>query len=114
VGVDGTLPGVEFLYRQLVLSADFLKAYHASAHSVDDYGFTPGYPAFVSGGRRSKSKAPPPTAMSIGAVAVGIAEIGDKALAKLPPALAAAMSTAPGVLAGGRGGAPASCNGQGG
>jgi hypothetical protein len=52
VGVDGTLPGVEFLYRQLVLSADFLEAYHASAHSVDDYGFAPGYPAFCIGGRQ--------------------------------------------------------------
>jgi hypothetical protein len=33
-------------------SADFLKAYHASAHSVDDYGFAPGHPAFCIGGRQ--------------------------------------------------------------
>jgi hypothetical protein len=46
------LPGVEFLYRQLVSSADFLEANHASAHSVDDYGFAPGHPAFCIGGRQ--------------------------------------------------------------
>jgi hypothetical protein len=34
VGVYRTLPREEFFYRQLVSSADFLKAYHASAHSV--------------------------------------------------------------------------------
>jgi ABC-type histidine transport system ATPase subunit len=52
VGVDRTLPREEFFYRQLVSSADFLKAYHASAHSVDDYGLAPGYPAFCIGGRQ--------------------------------------------------------------
>jgi hypothetical protein len=52
VGVDRTLPREEFLYRQLVSSADFFKADHASAHSVDDYGFAPGYPAFCVGGRQ--------------------------------------------------------------
>jgi hypothetical protein len=52
VGVDRTLPGVEFLDRQLVSSADFLEAYHASAHRVDDYGFAPGHPAFCIGGRQ--------------------------------------------------------------
>jgi len=52
VGVDRTLPREEFFYRQLVSSANFLKAYHASAHSVDDYGLAPGYPAFCIGGRQ--------------------------------------------------------------
>jgi hypothetical protein len=56
VGIDRTLPREEFLYRQLVSSADFLEAYHASAHGVDDYGFAPGYPAFCIGGGRSKSR----------------------------------------------------------
>jgi hypothetical protein len=46
-GGDRTSPGVEFLYRQLKPSADFLKAYHASAH-----GFAPGYPAFCIEGRQ--------------------------------------------------------------
>jgi hypothetical protein len=46
MGVDRTLPREEFFYRQLVSSADFLKAYQASTHSVDDYGFAPGHPAF--------------------------------------------------------------------
>jgi len=51
MGVDRTLPREEFFYRQLVSSADFLKAYQASAYSVDDYGLAPGHPAFfVSGG----------------------------------------------------------------
>jgi hypothetical protein len=49
VGIDRTLPREEFLCRQLVSSADFLKAYHARAHSVDDYGFAPGSQRFVSG-----------------------------------------------------------------
>jgi hypothetical protein len=43
VGVDRTFPREEFLYRQLVSSADFLKAYRAGAHSIDDYGLAPGY-----------------------------------------------------------------------
>jgi hypothetical protein len=52
VGIDRTLPREEFLCRQLVSSADFLNAYHARAHSVDDYGFTPGFPALSIGGRQ--------------------------------------------------------------
>jgi hypothetical protein len=52
VGVDRTLPREEFFNRQLVSSADFLKAYHAGANSVDDYSFAPGYPAFCIGGRQ--------------------------------------------------------------
>ena len=52
MGVDRTLPREEFFYRQLVSSADFLKAYHASAHSTDDYGLAPGHPAFCIGGRQ--------------------------------------------------------------
>ena len=56
MGVDRTLPREEFFYRQLVSSTDFLKAYHASAHSVDDYGLAPGYPAFCIGGGSSKSQ----------------------------------------------------------
>jgi hypothetical protein len=59
VGVDRTLPGEEFFYRQLVSSADFLKAYHASAHRVDDYGLAPDYPAFCIGGRAGRSRDPP-------------------------------------------------------
>jgi hypothetical protein len=46
------LPREEFLYRQLVSSADFLKAYYASANSVDDYGLAPGYPASCFGRRQ--------------------------------------------------------------
>jgi len=52
VRVDRTLPREEFFYRQLVSSADFLKAYHASAHSVDDNGLSPGHPAFGIGRRQ--------------------------------------------------------------
>jgi ABC-type histidine transport system ATPase subunit len=52
MGLDRTLPREKFLYRQVVSSADFLKAYHASAHSIDDYGLAPGYPAFCIGGRQ--------------------------------------------------------------
>src|SRR5215472_18700531 len=52
VGIDRTLPREEFFYRQLVSSADFLKAYHASAHRADDYRLAPGYPAFCIGGRQ--------------------------------------------------------------
>jgi hypothetical protein len=63
VGVDRTLPREEFLYRQLVSSADFLNAYHASAHSVDDYGFAPGYPALCIGGRQVEVAIPRAGAM---------------------------------------------------
>ena len=41
-----------FDHRQLVSSADFLKADHASAHSADDYGLAPRYPAFCIRGRQ--------------------------------------------------------------
>jgi len=56
VGVDRTLPREEFFYRQLVSSADFLKAYLASAHSVDDDGLRRVTQRFVSGGGSSKSR----------------------------------------------------------
>jgi hypothetical protein len=52
VGVDRTLPREEFFYRQLVSSADFLKAYLANAHSVDDHSLAPGHPTFCVGGRQ--------------------------------------------------------------
>src|SRR5215469_8718114 len=52
MGVDRTLPREEFFYRQLVSSADFLKAYHAGAYRTDDSGFAPGHPAFCIGGRQ--------------------------------------------------------------
>jgi hypothetical protein len=52
MSVNRTLPREEFFYRQLVSSADFLKAYHASAHSTDDYGLAPGHPALCIGGRQ--------------------------------------------------------------
>jgi hypothetical protein len=52
MGVDRTLPREEFFYRQLVSSADFLKAYRASAHSIDDYRLAPGHPAFCIGRRQ--------------------------------------------------------------
>jgi hypothetical protein len=52
MGVDRTLPREKFFYGQLVSSADFLKAYHTGAHSVDDYGLTPGHPAFCIGRRQ--------------------------------------------------------------
>ena len=56
MGVNRMLPRKEFFYRQLVSSADFLKTYHASAHSVDDHSLAPGTQRFVSGGGRSKSR----------------------------------------------------------
>jgi len=34
------------------MSADFLKAYDASAHSIDDYGLAPGHPTFCVGRRQ--------------------------------------------------------------
>jgi len=53
VGVDRTFPREEFFYRQLVSSAEFLKAYDAGAHSVNEYGLAPGHPAFCVGGGKS-------------------------------------------------------------
>ena len=63
MGVDRTLPREEFFYRQLVSSADFLKAYHASAHSIDDYGLRRGTQRFVpEGGKSIALNAIPPSA----------------------------------------------------
>src|SRR6266404_2195150 len=52
VGFDRALPGEEFLYRELVASANFIETDGAAAHGIDDHGLTPGDPAFGVRGRQ--------------------------------------------------------------
>src|SRR5271165_3820385 len=52
VGFDRTLPGEEFLYRQLVAVANFLETDGAAAHRVDHHRLAPGHPAFRVGWRQ--------------------------------------------------------------
>src|ERR1700736_3800219 len=52
VGFDRALPRKEFLYRELVASANFLETDGAAAHGIDDHGLTPGDPAFGVRGRQ--------------------------------------------------------------
>jgi hypothetical protein len=56
VGVDRTLPREEFFYRQLVSSADSLKAYHASRTALTIAALRRVTQRFVSGGGRSQSR----------------------------------------------------------
>lgn len=53
---EGPEDAKSIVERQLVSSAHFLKAYHASTHSIDDYGLAPGHPALCVVGGKSKSR----------------------------------------------------------
>ncbi len=50
--IDRSLPGQEFVNRQLVTIAGFLKAEKATADSGDDFGLAPDDPAFGICGRK--------------------------------------------------------------